>query len=171
MRVGVLPGFVWGAMAPPSIKSKKELYLMRTHPLLRRTGEFAAAAILAFALAACGGGNSTVSASSGTAPTASVTVEQVSTVAGSTTYGATNGPAATATFNDPCDVAVDAAGNIYVDDTGNHLIRKIDTNGNVTTMAGAGTAGSADGTGTAAQFYFPNDFTLDSSGNLYVSDS
>lgn len=144
---------------------------MRSHPLFRRTGEFAAAAILTFALAACGGGNSAVGVSSGSTSTTNATVEQVSTVAGSTAWGATNGPVATATFNDPCDVAVDAAGNIYVADTGNHLIRKIDTSGNVTTVAGAGTGGNVDGNGVAAKFTFPNGFALDSSGNLYVADS
>ncbi|PMS14789.1 hypothetical protein C0Z18_30190 [Trinickia dabaoshanensis] len=144
---------------------------MRSHPLFRWTAEFAAAATLTFALAACGGGNSATGVSSGSTPTTSATVEQVSTVAGSTQWGATNGPVASAKFNDPCDVAVDAAGNIYVDDTGNHLIRKIDTNGNVTTVAGAGTGGNVDGNGVAAKFDFPNGFTLDSSGNLYVADS
>ncbi len=137
----------------------------------RRTGEFAAAAVIAFSLAACGGGNSAVGVSSGGTAAPSVTVEQVSTVAGTGTWGAANGPAATATFNDPCDVAVDAAGNIYVNDTGNHLIRKIDASGNVTTVAGAGVAGNVDGNGVAAKFDFPNGFTLASNGTLYVADS
>ncbi|MGG1943808.1 NHL repeat-containing protein [Trinickia sp. NRRL B-1857] len=132
---------------------------MRTHPSLRRAGEFAAAAVLAFSLTACGGGNSSVSASSGSAPAASVTVEQVSTLAGTGTWGAANGQAAVATFNDPCGVFVDAAGNAYVADTGNHLIRKIDASGNVTTLA------------ATTHFDFPNGLTVDASGNVYIADS
>ncbi len=63
--------------------------------------------------------------------------------------------------------------NLYVADTFNHLIRKIDlsnTNYTVTTFAGSGTAGTADGTGTAAQFRNPRDITSDGT-YLYVGDS
>ena len=134
---------------------------MRTYPLFRRAGEFATAAALAFSLVACGG-NSSVSASSGStpaAPAASVTVEQVSTLAGTGASGATNGQASAATFNDPCGLFVDATGNVYVADTGNHLIRKIDASGNVTTLA------------PATPFNSPNGLTLDASGNVYIADS
>ena len=50
--------------------------------------------------------------------------------------GSTNGQGTTAKFNSPYDVAVDSSGNVYVSDKGNHLIRKINYSGNVTTLAG-----------------------------------
>lgn len=92
----------------------------------------------------------------------------VTTVAGSS-VGFTNGLGTSAQFNSPSGIAVDANGNLYITDTQNHKIRKIDTNGNVTTFAGS-TQGAADGTGTSAQFYFPQGIAIDNSGNLYVTD-
>lgn len=84
--------------------------------------------------------------------------------------GNVNGSVATATFNHPNGVTVDPTGKIiYVADKGNNLIRQI-TGGQVTTIAGSGTAGYADGQGVAAQFNQPLSLTLDSSGNLYVVD-
>ena len=71
-------------------------------------------------------------------------------------------------------MAVDSAGNVYVADTDNHTIRKVTpvgTNWVVTTLAGlAGNSGSADGTGSAARFYYPYGVAVDSAGNLYVAD-
>ena len=150
----------------------------------------------------------------------------VSTVAGNGTAGFADGPAASAQFNLPRGVALDAAGNVYVADYQNQRIRKIAPDGTVTTVAGAGDAsfagrngealsaglyypsrvwvnaagtelvileslggrlrrvvdgemttlagsgfGSADGTGTAAQFNQPRGFTRDNTGNFYVADS
>jgi serine/threonine-protein kinase len=97
----------------------------------------------------------------------------VSTVAGDEGLGGSfeNGLATQAIFNFPQGVAVDAAGNLYVSDTGNDVIRKITTNGMVTLLAGSGKKGSADGQGGAASFNTPLDIVVDASGNLYVADS
>jgi sugar lactone lactonase YvrE len=79
----------------------------------------------------------------------------------------------TARFYCPGGVAVDASGNLYVADTGNHVIRKVSAAGGaVSTLAGlAGVWGSADGTNSSARFCQPQDLTVDGSGNLYVLDS
>ena len=65
---------------------------------------------------------------------------------------------------------MDSSGNLFVSDRENHLIRKIDTSGNVTTFAGSGTSGSSDGQGTVASFNKPSGMAFDSSGSLYVAD-
>lgn len=75
-----------------------------------------------------------------------------------------------ARFLNPTDIAVDALGNAYVTDTGNHCIRKIFPDGSVITLAGTGVAGNADGPGSAAQFSSPNSIVVDAAGNLYVTD-
>ena len=97
---------------------------------------------------------------------------QVSTLAGTEGQtGSTDGPGATAYFNQPNGLAVDGQGNVYVADTFNHTIRVITAAGVVSTLAGtAGVTGSADGTGPAASFDNPNGLALDAAGNLYVAD-
>ncbi len=95
----------------------------------------------------------------------------VTTLAGSTTSGASDGSGAAASFYNPSGVAVDAAGNVYVADTSNHLIRKISPSGVVTTLAGSTTSGSSDGTGAGASFYNPYGVAVDAAGNLYVVDT
>jgi len=93
-----------------------------------------------------------------------------STLAGNGTAGYVDGPVATAEFNHPVGTAVDAAGNVYVSDNYNSVIRKITPAGMVSTFAGSGTQGDDDGVGTAAQFSNPQGLTIDASGNLYVAD-
>jgi len=72
---------------------------------------------------------------------------------------------------EPTDLVVDASGTCYVADSRNHRIRKISRAGDVTTLAGSGTAGYADGTGTAAALNFPTALDLTPSGGLVVSDA
>jgi len=85
--------------------------------------------------------------------------------------GSTDGPAGQAQFSGPQGVAVDVQGNVFVADSANDTIRMIKA-GVVSTLAGtAGVAGSADGTGTAAQFDGPNGVAVDPNGNVCVADS
>ncbi|SCW57097.1 NHL repeat-containing protein [Mucilaginibacter sp. NFR10] len=95
----------------------------------------------------------------------------VSTFAGNINPGKADGTGTTASFNRPSGMITDAAGNIYVADAGNNLIRKITPAGVVTTFAGSGAQGDTDGIGTAASFNNPQDITLDGNGNLYVAES
>jgi sugar lactone lactonase YvrE len=96
----------------------------------------------------------------------------VTTLAGSAgNRGHADGTGTSAQFNQPNGLGVDAAGNVYVADSGNDTIRKITPAGVVSTLAGSvGVAGHADGTGTSAQFNSPAGLTSDSSGNLYEAD-
>ncbi|MDT3403602.1 DUF6443 domain-containing protein [Mucilaginibacter terrae] len=94
----------------------------------------------------------------------------VSTVAGTGATGMTNGNAFSSSFNYPSAVAIGPSNTLYVLDRYNHAIRKIDASGNVSTFAGNGAQGSADGTGTSAQFYYPTGMVIDKQGNLYVAD-
>lgn len=95
----------------------------------------------------------------------------VTTVAGSGTAGAGNGTALSATFNTPLCIAIDATNNLYVTEQKNYDIRKIAVDGTVTTLAGTGQAGSADGSGTSAGFNYPVGIVADLSGNIYVTDN
>ena len=94
----------------------------------------------------------------------------LSIVAGNSTNGATDGQGTAAKFNNLQGLAIDANKNIYVADAYNNSIRKISPNGTVTTLAGNGVPGAANGTGTKASFYFPQGVAVDISGNVYVAD-
>lgn len=98
----------------------------------------------------------------------------ITTIAGNGTigYSGDGGPAINASFSLMYGLAVDRTGNIYICDTGNNVIRKIDTAGIITTVAGNGTAGfSGDGgPATQAMLNFPYALLPDSNGNLYIGD-
>ncbi len=97
----------------------------------------------------------------------------VTTLAGLTNggSGSADGTGTAASFHSPYGVAVDTSGNVYVVDSLNQMIRKIDSAGVVTTLAGSGSSSYADGTGTAASFNNPLGVAVDTSGNVYVADN
>jgi|GEM_PF-5787162 len=96
----------------------------------------------------------------------------VSTIAGSTTPGCVNGNGGTARFQNPTGIAIDNAGNLFVADWGNHLIRKIDPLGNVTTVSGTcGVSGAVNSTLGASLFNLPHGLFADFAGNVYVAES
>lgn len=95
----------------------------------------------------------------------------VTTFAGNGTAGPADGVGSTARFNNPTGVVCDWAGNIYVADAGNNKIRKITPGRVVTTIAGTGVAGSANGKGSVATFNNPRGITIDDTGLLYIADT
>ncbi|MGD0090750.1 MAG: Ig-like domain-containing protein, partial [Planctomycetota bacterium] len=107
----------------------------------------------------------------------SAATDVISTVAGqggSSGYYGDGDLATNATLSEPASVAVDSTGNIYIADTGNYRVRKVDaTTGIISTAAGNGSWGSSgdDGPATAASFYGLSGLALDSTGSLYIADS
>lgn len=105
--------------------------------------------------------------SAGNAPT----VWTVSTLAGSGTAGFADGNGGAAMFNNPQGLTVGPNGVVYVADTANNRIRRIATDGTVTTLAGDGTPGLQNGAGNQARFNAPQGIAVDSDSNVYVADT
>eukprot|EP00667_Euglena_gracilis_P005404 EG_transcript_5448 len=94
----------------------------------------------------------------------------VSTFCGGRRPGFRDGPASEAEFRMPMVIQIDRDGILWVSDTENHAIRRVDPEGTVTTVAGNGTPGFLDGQGTDARLNSPFSFVLDSNGDLVVAD-
>ena len=99
----------------------------------------------------------------------------IRTVAGTGSFGYSGdgGPAGAAKLHRPTDVAIDAAGNLFVVDNLNDAVRKVNTAGTIATVAGTGVSGDSGdgGPATAAQLYGPRGVAVDRAGNLFISDS
>jgi uncharacterized protein YjiK len=113
-----------------------------------------------------------------------LTANNIYTIAGTGTAGTgANGAPLTSALNTPWGITIDSAGNLYIADTNNHRIRMLAnvttsyfgismTLGNIYTIAGTGTSGSgADGAALTSAFASPAGITIDSSGNLYITDA
>lgn len=102
----------------------------------------------------------------------SQTITTVAGVVGSPGYVGDAGKATDARFNNPRAVATDNDGNLYIADMRNHVIRKVNPNGIINTVAGNGTAGNsgAGGPATAGQLAQPTGMTIDNDGNIYIAD-
>src|SRR5215218_8536534 len=110
-----------------------------------------------------------VSLSAATA-TAAQSQIRVITFSGSGQAGFADSNGQVGQFNRPHGLAIDAKGNLYVSDRGNHAIRVVAANGDIQTLAGNGKEGYADGIGPAASFRQPIAAAVDKSGNVYVAD-
>lgn len=113
------------------------------------------------------------------ADTGNHTIRQITPTGTADTYagaagqiGNTNATSSNARFNSPRGIVLDTSTNVFVADTGNHTIRRIDSLRVVTTFAGsAGVSGSTEGNGTSARFSSPRSLTRDTAGSVYVADS
>jgi hypothetical protein len=126
-------------------------------------------------LAADGAGNLYVVDASGTNRVRRISANGiVTTVAGNGTAGFSGdgGPATSAALNIPLRVTTDTAGNLYIADTGNNRIRKVSTDGIITTVAGNGVAGSTGdgGPATSASLFGPWSVAVDGAGGLYIGE-
>ena len=103
------------------------------------------------------------------------TLGNVSIIAGTGVAGNTgdDGPAILARLDEPSDIYKDSSGNIYIADTRNHKIRKVDSSGIISTIAGTGDAGNTgdDGPATLARLNEPRGVFIDSSGAIYIADT
>jgi hypothetical protein len=97
----------------------------------------------------------------------------VTTLAGTAgSSGSTDATGSAARFFNPSGISVDTAGNVFVADRTNHVVRKVTSTGVVTTEAGlAGSQGSNNGLGSAARFNLPHGVAVDSAGNVFVADT
>ncbi|TNE47515.1 MAG: hypothetical protein EP343_19265 [Deltaproteobacteria bacterium] len=95
----------------------------------------------------------------------------VTTMAGNGDPGWKNGTGAVARFNMPIGIAMGFQGSLLIADSVNNMIRRLELNGTVTTVAGEGNRGFRDGIATYARFYQPPGVTTDSKGNIYVADA
>jgi PKD repeat protein len=99
----------------------------------------------------------------------------IDSVAGVAFYGGfigDGGPALSATLYNPSGVSVDASGIVYIADTANNRVRKVDLSGTISTVAGTGIAGfNGDGIATASQLNGPLGVAVDGSGNVYIADT
>ena len=106
--------------------------------------------------------------------TISTNCPQITTLAGSTLtgYQGDGGEAINALLYTPIGICVDSAGNVYFSDSNNHAVRKIGTNGIISTVVGTGNPGfSGDGgPATQAELQYPKGITIDKQGNLYIAD-
>ena len=100
-----------------------------------------------------------------------IRLDGVSTTLAGAVEGYAEGLGKAASFNTPSGLALDAAGNLYVADTGNNAIRKVTPDGKVSTLAGDGLAGDQDGRGAAARFNGPIGVAVDDEGVVYVTDT
>jgi sugar lactone lactonase YvrE len=106
------------------------------------------------------------------APVAAGVTSLITDFAGMLSQGSAEGSGTAASFNAPGGIATDAAGNVFVADTGNNTIRMITSAGVVSTLAGtAGSYGSADASGPLASFKSPGGVATDAAGNVYVADT
>lgn len=146
-----------------------------TSPSLLRARALLLAPLLAALCTACGPGGpkrDTGNDNGGGTPTRST---GITIVAGNATLaGGADAQGTAARFNTPRGIVVDGAGNLYVADQLNYAIRKIATDGTVSTFAGALgaqlTSGNGDGNGNRARFSSPTAIAIDGSGNLFVLD-
>lgn len=148
--------------------------LAPTIPFNRRHLLGLAGALALSTLGACGGGGeeaAVVDVVPDTSGQEDIPEPQVSTLAGSGDIGSADGVGAAASFHNPTSLAVDALGQVFVVDRLNNRIRKITPAGEVSTLAGGGGLGYADGVGTSAMFRKPSGVTIDADGNLYVTDT
>jgi len=100
-----------------------------------------------------------------------LTTEGTLTTLAGNKEGFSDGAGEAASFNSPSGLVIDNDQNLFIADTGNNRIRKVTTAGQVTTLAGDGTAGYRDGPAAQAQFNGPIGVALDPRGNVYVADS
>ncbi len=129
---------------------------------------FGLSILLAYVSGSCGGGGGSVT--NPILPSSPTITTVVGTgVAG---YAGDGGPALSAEIDSPYGVSVDASGNVYIADTGNSVIRKVDSSGKITTIAGNGTKGYGGDSGpaTSATLFSPDRAVADKAGNVYIAD-